>query len=321
MSVTLRLQPDASGLAQAASLLQRGELVAFPSETVYGLGGAATIDSAVAGIYAAKGRPSYNPLIVHVPDMKTARRLAHFDPQAEALAAAFWPGPLTLVLPLREGAGLSPRITAGGSTVALRMPAHPVTLALLRETGLPLAGPSANPSGKISPTNADHVLEGLSGRIAAVLDGGDCSVGVESTIVATGTPARLLRPGGLAHEAIELVLDAPLQMPSHAQPAKIEAPGQLTSHYAPDALVRLEADRPEADEVWIGFGPECQGAALTLSATGDLTEAASRLFAALRQADHLAGSSGRIAVAPIPRQGLGLAINDRLGRAAAPRDL
>lgn len=319
MNVTLRLQPDETGLAKAAQILQAGGLVAFPSETVYGLGGAATIDEAVAGIYAAKGRPSYNPLIVHVPDMEVARRLAHFDAQAEALAAAFWPGPLTLVLPLREGAGLSPRITAGGTTVALRMPAHPVALALLRASGLPMAGPSANPSGKISPTNAGHVLEGLSGRIAAVLDGGDCTVGVESTIVATGQPPRLLRPGGLAHEAIELVLDQPLALPSHAQPAKIEAPGQLTSHYAPDALVRLNVTAPEADEVWIGFGPDSQGAALTLSATGDLTEAATHLFGALRQADALAGVGGRIAIAPIPTKGLGLAINDRLARAAAPR--
>lgn len=316
MNTTLRLSPDADGIARAAALLRQGALVAFPTETVYGLGGVATIDAAVRGIYEAKGRPGHNPLIVHVPDLAAAERLAVFDDQARALALAFWPGPLTLVLPLRTGAGLSPRITAGHPTVAIRVPAHPLAQALLRETGLPVAAPSANPSGKISPTTADHVLDGLSGRIAAVLDGGPCAVGVESTILAPGTPPRLLRPGGVTAEDLARVLGAlPIRPEDAARP---EAPGQLASHYAPEAAVRLNATDPQPGEIWVGFGP-CPGAALSLSESGNLDEAAARLFDVLRRADRLAGPGGRIAIAPVPMTGLGLAINDRLGRAAAPR--
>ncbi|WP_028030182.1 L-threonylcarbamoyladenylate synthase [Gemmobacter nectariphilus] len=316
MNTTLRLSPDAAGIARAAALLRAGALVAFPTETVYGLGGAATIDAAVRGIYEAKGRPGHNPLIVHVPDLAAAERLAVFDDQARALARAFWPGPLTLVLPLRTGAGLSPRITAGHPTVAIRVPAHPLAQALLRETGLPVAAPSANPSGKISPTTADHVLDGLSGRIAAVLDGGPCAVGVESTILAPGTPPRLLRPGGVTAEDLARVLGTlPIRPEDAARP---EAPGQLASHYAPEAAVRLNATAPQTGEIWVGFGP-CAGAALSLSESGNLDEAAARLFDVLRRADRLAGPGGRIAIAPVPMTGLGLAINDRLGRAAAPR--
>ena len=316
MNTTLRLSPDADGIARAAALLRQGALVAFPTETVYGLGGVATIDAAVRGIYEAKGRPGHNPLIVHVPDLAAAERLAVFDDQARALALAFWPGPLTLVLPLRTGAGLSPRITAGHPTVAIRVPAHPLAQALLRETGLPVAAPSANPSGKISPTTADHVLDGLSGRIAAVLDGGPCAVGVESTILAPGTPPRLLRPGGVTAEDLARVLGTlPIRPEDAARP---EAPGQLASHYAPEAAVRLNATDPQPGETWVGFGP-CPGAALSLSEGGNLDEAAARLFDVLRRADRLAGPSGRIAIAPVPMTGLGLAINDRLGRAAAPR--
>lgn len=317
MPITETLPPDTAGLNRAAELLRDGELVAFPTETVYGLGGDARSDRAVARIYEAKGRPRFNPLIVHLPDVAAARALARFDDRAERLAAAFWPGPLTLVLPLRPGSGLSPYVTAELPTVALRVPAHPVARALLRTYGGPLAAPSANPSGRVSPTRAEHVLDGLSGRIAGVVDGGACAVGVESTIVGLDGPAQLLRPGGVPVEAIEAVLGEPLG--AGGSTTKPTAPGQLASHYAPGAPVRLGAAAALADEVWIGFGPECGGADLTLSATGDLVEAAANLFHLLREADRLAGPAGRIAIAPIPETGLGRAINDRLRRAAAPR--
>lgn len=313
---TQRITADLAGIEAAAALLRSGQLVAFPTETVYGLGGDATRDESVRAIYEAKGRPSHNPLIVHVPDLATARLYGHFDAEAEALAAAFWPGPLTLVVPLREGAGLSPRITAGHDRVAIRMPAHPIARRLLEAAGIPLAGPSANPSGKVSPTTADHVLEGLSGRIAAVLDGGPCAVGVESTILAPGTPLELLRPGGISPEDVfGLLGHYPVRPGDAARPV---APGQLASHYAPEALVRLNAAAPLPGEIWVGFGG-CPGAALSLSERGDLSEAAARLFDILRRADRLAGQGGRIAIAPVPLTGVGLAINDRLGRAAAPR--
>lgn len=317
MPITETLPPDTAGLNRAAELLRDGELVAFPTETVYGLGGDARSDRAVARIYEAKGRPRFNPLIVHLPDVAAARTLARFDDRAERLAAAFWPGPLTLVLPLRPGSGLSPYVTAELPTVALRVPAHPVARALLRTYGGPLAAPSANPSGRVSPTRAEHVLDGLSGRIAGVVDGGACAVGVESTIVGLDGPAQLLRPGGVPVEAIEAVLGEPLG--AGGSTTKPTAPGQLASHYAPGAPVRLGAAAALADEVWIGFGPECGGADLTLSATGDLVEAAANLFHLLREADRQAGPAGRIAIAPIPETGLGRAINDRLRRAAAPR--
>ena len=312
---TRLITPDAAGLAEAAALLRAGDLVAFPTETVYGLGGDAMNDVAVARIFEAKGRPRFNPLIVHVPDVAQARAFARFSPDAERLADTFWPGPLTLVLPLREGAGLSALVSAGNDSVAVRVPAHPVAQALLRAFGGPLAAPSANPSGRVSPTRAAHVLAGLVGRIAAVVDGGPCAVGLESSIVALD-PARLLRPGGLPAEAIEACLGAPLVTgPDPAQPI---APGQLASHYAPEAGLRLNATAPRLGEVWIGFGA-CPGAALNLSPSGDLVEAAAALFHALREADALAGPGGRIAVAPVPERGLGRAINDRLRRAAAPR--
>ena len=317
--VTRLLPPDAAGLAEAARLLAAGRLVAFPTETVYGLGGDATCAAAVASIYAAKGRPAKNPLIVHVADPDAARRFARFDALAERLADAFWPGPLTLVLPLREDAGLAPAVTAGLPGVALRVPDHPVAQALLAAFGGPLAAPSANPSGRVSPTTPAHVMAGLAGRIAAVIDAGPCPVGVESTIVGlSGGAARLLRPGGLPAEAIEACLGQPLLAAAEDQD-RPEAPGRLASHYAPDAPVRLNAADPRPGEVWIGFGPACSGAALSLSASGDLAEAAAGLFDILRRADALAGPGGRIAVAPIPGHGLGRAINDRLARAAAPR--
>lgn len=316
MTETLTLPPTPDGLARAADLLHAGGLVAFPTETVYGLGGDARNDRAVAAIFAAKGRPSFNPLIVHVPDLAAARAVAVFDDRAEAVAAQFWPGPLTLVLPLREEAGISPLVTAGLATVAVRVPAHPVAQGLLRAFGGPLAAPSANPSGKVSPTRAAHVLAGLSGRIAAVVDGGACAVGVESTILGLDGPPALLRPGGVTVEALEQALGTPLAIGgSETRP---NAPGQLASHYAPGAAVRLEVTQPAAGEVWVGFGP-CPGATLSLSESGDLVEAAARLFHLLREADEVAGEDGRIAFAPVPETGLGRAINDRLRRAAAPR--
>ena len=317
MTETLVLSPDAAGVQRAAALLQAGGLVALPTETVYGLAGDARSDLAVARIFEAKGRPRFNPLIVHVPDVAAAEAVAVLDDRARRLAAAFWPGPLTMVLPVRAEAGLSALVTAGLESVAVRVPAHPLAQALLRAFGGPLAAPSANPSGKVSPTTAAHVMEGLSGRIGAVLDGGPCAVGVESTIIGLTGEAVLLRPGGVPVEALEAVLGAPVALRDEA--AAVTAPGQLASHYAPEARVRLEARAARAGEVWVGFGPGCAGAALTLSARGDLVEAAARLFAVLREADRLAGPEGAIAFAPVPEAGLGRAINDRLGRAAAPR--
>jgi L-threonylcarbamoyladenylate synthase len=313
--MTLTLPPDAAGIADAARLLREGQLVAFPTETVYGLGGDARSDQAVARIYAAKGRPGFNPLIVHLPDLAAAESLAEVGPHARALALAFWPGPLTLVLPLRAGAGISPLVTAGLATVAVRVPQHPMAQQLLHTFGGPLAAPSANPSGRVSPTRADHVLAGLSGRIAAVLDGGACEVGLESTIVLADPQPLLLRPGGVPVEALEAVLGQPFGRAGDEKTPN--APGQLASHYAPEAAIRLMATDARDGEVLVGFGPVA--GALTLSPTGDLVEAAARLFHVLRQADLLAGPGGRIAFAPVPDTGLGRAINDRLHRAAAPR--
>jgi L-threonylcarbamoyladenylate synthase len=314
MIQTQTLVATPQGLTRAAAILRAQGLVAFPTETVYGLGGDARSDLAVARIFDAKGRPRFNPLIVHVPDLAAAKVFALFDARAESIAAAFWPGPLTLVLPLRADAGLSPLVTAELDTVAIRIPAHPVAQALLRAFGGPLAAPSANPSGRVSPTRAAHVIDGLSGRIDAVLDGGACAVGVESTILGlAGTPA-LLRPGGVATEALEAML-GPLASGGNAE--KPNAPGQLASHYAPGAAVRLNADASLPGEVRLGFGPG--PADLNLSENADLIEAAANLFHLLREADGLAGQGGRIAIAPIPEHGLGRAINDRLRRAAAPR--
>ena len=314
---TEHLSADRAGIARAAALLRAGSLVAFPTETVYGLGADATNPEAVRAIYSAKGRPESNPLIVHLAHADQADALAVIGAPARALAARFWPGPLTLVVPLAAGAGLAPEVTAGLDAVALRVPAHPLARALLGAVGRPLAAPSANPSGRLSPTRAGHVLAGLGGRIAAVLDGGGCEAGIESTIVgfAEGMP-RLLRPGALAAEAIEAALGAPL---AGASAGVLSAPGQLASHYAPDAALRLNADAPAPGEIWVGFGPGTEAAPLTLSSSGSPAEAARRLFEVLREADARAGPGGRIAVAPVPEDGLGRAINDRLRRAAAPR--
>ena len=314
---TQHLAADAQGIARAAALLARGLAVAIPTETVYGLAADARDAQAVARIYAAKGRPSHNPLIVHVAGVDQARVLARFTPQAEALAAAFWPGPLTLVLPMALDAGLAPAVTAGGGSVALRLPAHPVAQAVLAAFGGPLAAPSANPSGRISPTSAAHVLDpqtGLMGRIAAVVDAGPCPVGLESTILgwnAAGAPL-ILRPGGIPAAALEQVLGRAVGRAGTDDTAPV-APGMLSSHYAPNASLRLNA-APHAGETFIGFGPGKGD--LNLSPSGDLAEAAANLFDTLRRADAL----GRpIAVAPIPTEGIGAAINDRLSRAAAPR--
>ncbi len=313
--MTQTLSPNAAGVAQAVAILQQDALVAFPTETVYGLGGDARSDKAVAGIYAAKGRPSFNPLIVHLPNLTAVERIADLGPNARKLAQAFWPGPLTLVLPLRHKAGLSPLVTAGLETVAVRVPAHPLAQQLLRAFGGPIAAPSANPSGRVSPTEARHVLDGLSGRIAAVLDGGPCQVGLESSIVLADPEPLLLRPGGIPAEAIEDLLGQPVAaMLAEGKPT---APGQLASHYAPVAALRLNATDARDGEVLVGFGP-VRGD-LSLSPSGDLVEAAARLFGLLREADRLAGTGGCIAFAPVPDHGLGRAINDRLRRAAAPR--
>ena len=289
-------------IAEAARLVIAGEPVAVPTETVYGLAADATRAQAVARIYEAKGRPSFNPLIVHVNDLAAAERIGLFDEAARALAEQHWPGPLTLVVPIREGSDIASIVTAGLPTIGLRVPAHPAMQALLRATGRPLAAPSANASGSISPTRSEHVLKSLGGRIPLIIDGGATERGLESTIVAAiGGPLRLLRRGPIEVDAREASGD------------RVEAPGQLASHYAPSKSLRLDATSAEADEFLIGFG-EIEGDS-SLSPTGDLIEAASRLFDLLHQAD--ASEKPRIAVAPIPETGLGRAINDRLGRAAA----
>ena len=307
---TERLIPGAGGVARAVALLGAGDCVALPTETVYGLAADATDGAAVARIFEAKGRPSFNPLIAHVPDLDAARALVAFPDWAETLAARFWPGALTLVLPMTPGA-VHPLVTAGLDTLAVRVPSHPLAVEVLRAFGRPLAMPSANLSGRISPTTADHVLASLGGRIAAVLDGGACPVGVESTIVGgAGTPA-LLREGEVTREEIEALIG-----PLSEAGAAITAPGQLASHYAPDAGVRLEATEARDGEVLLGFGP-VRGD-LSLSDSGDLREAAANLYGHLHRLDALKART--IAVAPIPERGLGRAINDRLRRAAAPRD-
>ncbi|MEL7213621.1 MAG: L-threonylcarbamoyladenylate synthase [Pseudomonadota bacterium] len=305
---TQHLAATPDGIAKAAALLQDGARVAFPTETVYGLGADATNGQAVARIFAAKNRPSFNPLIVHVPDLAAAEKLVEFPQTARDIAQAFWPGPLTLVLPLKDGA-VSDLVTAGLGTLAIRIPAHPLAQELLRAADRPIAAPSANPSGAISPTTADHVAAGLTGRIEAILDGGPCAVGLESTILGFDPEPTLLRPGGLPQEALEAALGHPI---STHLPETPNAPGQLTSHYAPDAKVRLNVTAAEGP--LLGFGP--MEATLNLSPAGDLTEAAANLFAYLRKLDEVADT---IHVAPIPETGLGRAINDRLRRAAAPR--
>ena len=304
--VTETIGTDAHEITRAARILRDGGLVAVPTETVYGLAARADDDEAVSRIYRAKGRPDFNPLIVHVASLELARKLADFSDVAEKLAAEHWPGPLTLVLPRRQDAGLAEAVTAGLETVAIRMPSHAVMRALLEESGLPIAAPSANRSGFISPTSTAHVLASLDGRIDAVIDGGMCEKGLESTIAAVR-----------ADESVVVLRPGPILLPAWAADGKnIEAPGQLASHYAPGKPVRLMASEVAPDEFLIGFGDlagDC-----SLSDNGDLTEAASRLYACLH--DGALSAKPRIAVAAIPEVGVGIAINDRLRRAATPPD-
>ncbi|MFY7744624.1 MAG: L-threonylcarbamoyladenylate synthase [Erythrobacter sp.] len=305
-NVTEVVAAGPEGIAEAARILESGGLVAVPTETVYGLAARADSAEAVAKIYAAKGRPDFNPLIVHIRDAAQAARYAVLSPQALALAEAHWPGPLTLVLPRRADAGLAPAVTAGLPTVALRAPAHPAMRALLAAVDFPLAAPSANRSGFISPTCAQHVLASLDGRIDMVLDGGPCPAGVESTIVAVRADGSVeeLRPGPIA---------LGVKAAGKGIEARLEAPGQLASHYAPGKPVRLGATEAAEDEFLIGFGA-VEGD-VTLSASGDVNEAASQLYACLHAAAR--APQARIAVAPVPEEGVGRAINDRLRRAAA----
>jgi len=307
--------PDHDDLDEAAAALRDGRLVAFPTETVYGLGGDATNDLAVARIFEAKGRPSFNPLIVHLPDTEAAAEYVAFDPLAARLAESFWPGALTLVLPRRPDCPVSRLCSAGLETLAVRVPAHPLARDLLRQAGVPVAGPSANPSGRLSPTTAAHVREGLGRNVDVILDGGACPVGVESTVVGVlDGKAVLLRPGGIAAEEIEAIV-GPLSRPAE-DPAAPQSPGMLASHYAPRRAVRLDAIALGEGEILLGFGPDAPDGP-NLSPSGDLTEAAANLFRMLHELD---GDDGRgIAVMPIPETGLGLAINDRLRRAAADR--
>nr|WP_242018917.1 L-threonylcarbamoyladenylate synthase [Phaeovibrio sulfidiphilus] len=318
------VSPEAR-IREAAEHLRSGGLVAFPTETVYGLGASALDDRAIARIFEAKERPRFNPLIVHVPDVEAAAAHVLLDERAHRLAAAFWPGPLTLVLPRRAGCRLSHLVSAGLDTVAIRVPAHPLALELLRASGLPLAAPSANRSGTISPTLAEHVHASLGDRVDRVLDGGPCAFGLESTVLDLSTPvATILRPGALGPEDLEAVLGTPVEVSAghadgdaEASGAGLRSPGCLLRHYAPRTPVRLNADPGSltAGEVLLGFGP-VKGAALNLSPRGDLREAAANLFAALHALDTL-GATG-IAVSPVPAEGLGVAINDRLRRAATP---
>jgi L-threonylcarbamoyladenylate synthase len=312
--------------AEAARCLAAGGLVAFPTETVYGLGADATNGQAVARLYAAKGRPAFNPLIAHVSDAGAARKLARLDADAERLAAAFWPGPLTLVLPKAEGCVVADLATAGLDSIAVRVPRHAVAQALLQNFGKPIVAPSANRSGHVSPTTATHVLADLRGRVDLIVDGGATPVGVESTIVAClGEPA-LLRPGGVPSEAIERTLGRPLSRPAVealSQDNVPLAPGMLASHYAPRTPLRLDAAGIEPGEALLAFGPTLVPGAeralrvLNLSPRGDLIEAAANLFACLRTLDAVGAPC--IAAMPVPHDGLGEAINDRLARAAAPR--
>ncbi|CAA7614673.1 L-threonylcarbamoyladenylate synthase [Magnetospirillum sp. UT-4] len=314
----VRIEPPVpAAIAEAAALLRHGGLVAFPTETVYGLGGDATADRAVAAIFAAKDRPSFNPLIVHVAEAHQAEALVKVDGRARRLMARFWPGPLTLVLPRADHSPVSLLASAGLDTIAVRLPDHAVARALIAAAGRPLAAPSANRSGAVSPTLAAHVAESLGARVAMILDGGPCRVGLESTVLDLSGPVpTLLRPGGIAPEAIEAVLGEELLHPAE-DPAAPRSPGMLESHYAPGLPVRLDARSRRDGEALLAFGAAPADAALNLSPAGDLEEAAANLFASLRALDRPDFTA--IAVMPIPETGLGLAINDRLRRAAAPR--
>ena len=311
--MTIRLAAPA--LEQAAALLRAGELVAFPTETVYGLGSDATRDDSVAAIFAAKGRPRFNPLIVHLSHTDQAEKVAQIDSRAALLMQRFWPGPLSLVLRRAPQCPISLLASAGLDTLALRVPSHPLALELLRAVGRPIAAPSANRSGRVSPTTADHVLSELDSRIAAVLDGGPCRIGIESTVIdLTGKTPVVLRPGGVAIEELETLL-GPLAAPADDETPR--APGMLASHYAPNLPLRLNATSISAGEALLAFGmdpPPGARETLYLSKSGDIQEAAANLFAMLRALDRAEFTA--IAVTPVPEHGLGRAINDRLRRAA-----
>ncbi len=311
---------DKDTLARAVALLKQGELVAFPTETVYGLGADATNQQAVASIFRVKGRPQCNPLIVHVASLKQARRFGVFCPVAEKLAAAFWPGSLTLVVPVQEGGGLASAVSANLGTVALRIPDHVAALSLLEGFGGGLAAPSANPSGQLSPTEAEHVEGSLGDKVSLILDGGMCGVGLESTIISViDGVVCLLRTGGIALSAIEQAVGGKVSLPKTSSSAKPQAPGQLESHYAPRAKLRLNAMQSGAGEMLLAFGtggPE-KVPGLNLSPSADLDEAATNLYAYLHILDET--GVGVINVMPVPHKGVGIAINDRLKRAAAPR--
>jgi L-threonylcarbamoyladenylate synthase len=314
------LNADRDAIAASARVLSEGGLVAFPTETVYGLGADATNGEAIARLYAAKGRPRFNPLIAHATDARAAMALARFSADAEKLAEAFWPGPLTLVLPKADGCPVSDLATAGLDSIAVRVPAHPVARELLKAFGKPVVAPSANQSGHVSPTTAAHVRADLDGRIDLILDGGATDVGIESTIVSCIDMPTLLRPGGLPREDIERVLGhALLDIEQPMTDDAPLAPGMLASHYAPRSPLRLNACEVRAGEALLAFGPSAPAAehALNLSAAGDLVEAAANLFSHVRALD--AAGAKAIAVMPVPNDGLGEAINDRLARAAAPR--
>lgn len=305
----------AAAIPRAVGALRAGKLVGMPTETVYGLAADAANPEAVARVFAAKGRPGFNPLISHVASLAAARREGHLDERASALAEACWPGPLTIVVPVAETARTCELARAGLATIALRSPRHPLARTLLVAFDGPVAAPSANPSGRLSPTRAEDVTRELGDAVAMVLDGGPCRAGIESTIVALlpGEPPRLLRPGAIEREHIEAVV-GPLAV---APRDRIAAPGQLSSHYAPRAALRLEAQEAREDEVLLGFGPDAPGDAPNLSVSGDTVEAAANLYRLLRELD--ASGAKTIAVMPVPATGLGEAINDRLRRAAAPR--
>ena len=322
--MTERLPATPDGIVRAAALLRDGRLVAFGTETVYGLGADATDARAVAAIFAAKDRPRFNPLICHYPDAEAAFADVAAGPLACSLAAAFWPGPLTLVLPRHPTSKVAALTSAGLPSLAVRVPAHPVAAALLRAVGRPVAAPSANRSGQVSPTTAAHVLAELGGRIDAVLDSGPCAVGLESTVLdLTGPRPVLLRPGGVTAEMLEAAIGTVAEAGALAPGEAPRAPGQLASHYAPALPVRRNATDLRAGEALLAFGPPLPGAAVVfnLSPAGDLTEAAARLFAGLRTLDERGAAAGCTAIAamPVPERGLGRAINDRLARAAAPR--
>jgi L-threonylcarbamoyladenylate synthase len=307
------INADATGIKEAAKLLRAGDLVAFPTETVYGLGADATNDKAVAGIYEAKGRPSFNPLIVHFADVESVKMQVQWNEGAEKLAAKFWPGALTFILPRSNNCKLALLVSGGLDTVAVRIPAHDVAHNLIEAAGTPIAAPSANTSGKISPTTADHVSASLGDKISCILDGGDCSIGLESTVVdlSAETPT-LLRPGGITQDELASII-GPLDAAD--EDSALKSPGMLSRHYAPDVPIRLEAKDFFSEENVLGFGPAAPAGSLNLSASANLTEAAANLFAMLHELDQPGGKA--IAVMPIPATGLGVAINDRLRRAAS----